>query len=91
MARIVPAKAKKREGFQSSSSSATVRSNGANVEQKKKYQKPEVQLPVLRVASAQRGPVSQARSEVQYGGLLAGGSARWSVRLPRRCGEKEGM
>ena len=40
VARVVPAKAKKREGFQSSSSSAMARSSGAKPE-KKKRQRPE--------------------------------------------------
>ena len=44
VARVVPAKAKKREGFQSSSSSAMARSSGGQPE-KKKRQRPECSYP----------------------------------------------
>ena len=54
VARIVPAKAKKREGFQSSSSSAMAGTGGVKPEQKKKRQKPECSHPYCE-SIAQRG------------------------------------
>ena len=54
MARIVPAKAKKREGFQSSSSSAMARSSGAKPE-KKKYQRPECSYPYCETLAVRGG------------------------------------
>ena len=54
VARVVPAKAKKREGFQSSSSSAMARSSGAKPE-KKKRQTPECSYPHCETPSRKGG------------------------------------